>query len=792
MRLMIGDARSLTRRGAGEIDPTRSLYVGRSNWVEREHGGRGLRWLWQLGNPYNVSEFGGESGPAARAFLALMDDALNNPSAMERKGYRGAGAAEMTRAFGEVERMVRSGEIDTLLCHGCPNCHAHALGVLLAERLPELTFGGRDAEIVASMKDWLGERRRERSIPARVLRDGDGAQEFAGMSTTINEGVAAPLAPGLRPNPELDGIDHINVYSNGKTPLGKALSNLANIPCECGADGAFQSVEGYWYWLGVPEGTPGRDRLRDLHGVEAKNVGRELGGQDWNTDPAFKRKIVAAIEAKLDAPLKDKAREVLGGSSTLREALKNSELPLRHYYLMGPDKKMVEEKRAEWVIEAIEGIRDRELGRGSARLDAIVTEPPVIRGFATTVGSRYEANNGEGLLATLGKERADAELEFVKNVGTSLAKLGIASVHGHADGTDHAFGEGASVVARGFSIGVLPWRGFQGLDPDDVSSFLLSKELAKRAEAVAVHVHPAHEKLLQKDMHGKLGLHARNVAQVYNLTLDQPTLFLLALAPLDRDGVKGGTATAHSLAAKSLIPTFRLLHPGEREQFLDLLVGWESGKIALPKTPPRLTPEVMLGIADRSVHVYAQSQWQQSDVMRDVLRSHLSSFDYVIDATRHGMELADELKAGGTKVVGYRQTLGETGLSLKRPEVYEKAISEISRAARASNCVVVTDEPVLSRSRMFAEFGFALAGKGINTLYHAPDKEGERVRGFAEMVADTQKQLVERGGIPIIGLGEIAHEAMEQAQTLLRDRDDERRALERQGGELEREQVISR
>lgn len=32
--------------------------------------------------------------------------------------------------------------------------------------------------------------------------------------------------------PEMDGIDHINVYSKGKTELGKLLSNFARTPFE--------------------------------------------------------------------------------------------------------------------------------------------------------------------------------------------------------------------------------------------------------------------------------------------------------------------------------------------------------------------------------------------------------------------------------------------------------------------------------------------------------------------------------------------------------------------------------
>ena len=48
--------------------------------------------------------------------------------------------------------------------------------------------------------------------------------------------------------PEDDGRTHVNVYSRGRTSLGRDLSNFAHLPFEL--DGlAFASVEGFWFWL---------------------------------------------------------------------------------------------------------------------------------------------------------------------------------------------------------------------------------------------------------------------------------------------------------------------------------------------------------------------------------------------------------------------------------------------------------------------------------------------------------------------------------------------------------------
>lgn len=54
-----------------------------------------------------------------------------------------------------------------------------------------------------------------------------------------------------------DGVDHINIYSKGKTTLGRCLSNFANLGVDFAlgdleefADyGKFATLEGLWYYL---------------------------------------------------------------------------------------------------------------------------------------------------------------------------------------------------------------------------------------------------------------------------------------------------------------------------------------------------------------------------------------------------------------------------------------------------------------------------------------------------------------------------------------------------------------
>lgn len=141
-------------------------------------------------------------------------------------------------------------------------------------------------------------------------------------------------------HPQNDGYDHINVYSRGATKLGRFLSNFAQCDLET-EDGKFNSVEGYWYWLGTEH--PDKDKLRQLHGFEAKKVGRELRGQDWVGGIEFQTKILTAIKYKVDQ------------NYEMKVLLKCNKLPLAHYYVTRG--KVIPVVNGQWILDGIEGIK---------------------------------------------------------------------------------------------------------------------------------------------------------------------------------------------------------------------------------------------------------------------------------------------------------------------------------------------------------------------------------------------------------------------------------------------------
>src|ERR1035437_2869192 len=111
-----------------------------------------------------------------------------------------------------------------------------------------------------------------------------------------------------------DGITHINIYSKGKTEIGRWLSNFAESPITLKDDGEFASIEGYWYWLSSKD-----ERLRKLSGFPAKQLGKELDNQK-EIDSDFNNKIKNAIDVKMKTYL------------NMSKILCSSELPICHYY----------------------------------------------------------------------------------------------------------------------------------------------------------------------------------------------------------------------------------------------------------------------------------------------------------------------------------------------------------------------------------------------------------------------------------------------------------------------------
>lgn len=145
-------------------------------------------------------------------------------------------------------------------------------------------------------------------------------------------------------HPLEDGVTHINIYSKGRTPLGRFLSNFSDCRIQT-EDGYFRTIEGYWYWLSTKH-----EPLRDFPGWQCKQVGRKLRGEDWPKDPEFNGKIARAIMTKITT-----------NQWCLNELIQSGTLPFFHYYVLDGGK-VIMVKDGLWIINLITEFRNELVG----------------------------------------------------------------------------------------------------------------------------------------------------------------------------------------------------------------------------------------------------------------------------------------------------------------------------------------------------------------------------------------------------------------------------------------------
>lgn len=152
--------------------------------------------------------------------------------------------------------------------------------------------------------------------------------------------VSEPLSPVYRP--ETEGVDHINVYSKSRTDLGRLLSNFHHRPFTHYQHGDFASVEAYWYWLGTGKK---HEHLRPLSGYAAKLKGKDLARCPVeNFESHIKKALLSSIEQ----------------NENVRTLLKDSHLPLTHYYVYGHGEtaKIHPLPQHKWITDFLMEIRE--------------------------------------------------------------------------------------------------------------------------------------------------------------------------------------------------------------------------------------------------------------------------------------------------------------------------------------------------------------------------------------------------------------------------------------------------
>jgi hypothetical protein len=136
-----------------------------------------------------------------------------------------------------------------------------------------------------------------------------------------------------------DGVLHINVYTKGKTQLGRDLSNLSNIGFNHPKYGRFISMEGFWYWVKTGKK---HNVFRTLYGFYAKKQGKEFATV---LNHEFENIIKEGLECKIKQ------------NPELLVRFKDSTLPFTHYYTYGD--RIVIPKGGNFQLTFLEDLRNK-------------------------------------------------------------------------------------------------------------------------------------------------------------------------------------------------------------------------------------------------------------------------------------------------------------------------------------------------------------------------------------------------------------------------------------------------
>jgi hypothetical protein len=160
--------------------------------------------------------------------------------------------------------------------------------------------------------------------------------------------MSEPMPP-LSPN-SVDGVDHINIYPNGLTELGRLLAPDAPTSFRHPVLGPFSCMESMWHYVRLASHD---DRLRTMSGVKARNYAKRFG--ELATIDNFRAIIMSGHWAKIK------------NNKNISDLMRESTLPFEMYYINTTtdpsDRRLkielsIRPAFSSWVIMGMEKIRD--------------------------------------------------------------------------------------------------------------------------------------------------------------------------------------------------------------------------------------------------------------------------------------------------------------------------------------------------------------------------------------------------------------------------------------------------
>lgn len=169
-----------------------------------------------------------------------------------------------------------------------------------------------------------------------------------------------------------DGKSHINIYSKGRTVLGRTLSNFSHHKFNHDELGSFSGMEGLYYYLKTGKKN---DSFRRLSGFAAKKLGQTLPRVEMDKEEFYRLLKLGCRCLYRDNP---KIHELI-----LDQVVENKSevLPFEHYYLNGNHP--IFPKGNEWLTEEWEEIRKDAISMAGGTL-SIINDRTYVTGMVVT------------------------------------------------------------------------------------------------------------------------------------------------------------------------------------------------------------------------------------------------------------------------------------------------------------------------------------------------------------------------------------------------------------------------
>jgi hypothetical protein len=173
----------------------------------------------------------------------------------------------------------------------------------------------------------------------RVRKDLPSHQTFGGFTTMRSQISELDLQP------HTEGVTHIRVGTASRTPLGRLLANEARTPFDHPRLGKFESLEGFWAFVGAggsknPLRAP--HGIRTLYGIPAM---RATIHTEKRHDPNFRKMICEGLDCKIEQ------------TPGLTDMLRDNELELVRYNVF--EREPILDPNQRWFMEHLATIVKR-------------------------------------------------------------------------------------------------------------------------------------------------------------------------------------------------------------------------------------------------------------------------------------------------------------------------------------------------------------------------------------------------------------------------------------------------